>query len=135
MNAPTAHLQAAKRLLRYLAGSSSQGILLASTSAAHLIAYCDSDWASCLATKKSTTGYCLFLGNSPISWKFKKQNVVARTSAEAEYRAMAMTTCEVTWPSNLLKDLGFKYLSSAQLKCDKKGSFGNRSKLGSTRAY
>lgn len=123
MNAPTnVHLQAAKRLLRYLAGSPSQGILLASSSAARLTAYCDSDWASCLATRKSTTGYCIFLGDSPISWKSKKQSIVARSSAEAEYRAMALTTCEVTWLSALLKDLGFKDLPSTQLKCDNKAA-------------
>lgn len=123
MNAPTTvHYQAAKRLLRYLAGSPAQGILLASSSAAHLTAYCDSDWASCLATRKSTTGYCILLGDSPISWKSKKQSVVARSSAEAEYRAMAFTTCEVTWLSSLLKDLGLKDLPPANLKCDNKAA-------------
>ena len=119
MQAPTTvHFQTAKRLLRYLVGTSSQGILLASSSAAHLTAYCDSDWASCPITRQSTSGYCIFLGASPISWKAKKQNVVARSSAEAEYRAMALTTCEVTWLTALLKDLGISKLPPAILNCD-----------------
>lgn len=84
MNRPTTvHIQAAKRLLRYLAGSTSQGILLASSSVAKLKAYSDNDLAGCPNTRKSTTGYCIFFGHSPISWKSKKQNVVARSSAEA----------------------------------------------------
>ncbi|XP_021755416.1 uncharacterized protein LOC110720671 [Chenopodium quinoa] len=88
---------AAKRLLRYLAGTVNQGILLASSSAAELIACSDSDWASCPNTRRSTTGYCILLGKSPISWKEKKQSVVAKSTVEAEYRAMALTACEVTW--------------------------------------
>lgn len=68
---------------------------MASQSAAVLTAYCDSDWAGCPITRKPTTGYCILLGQSPISWKAKKQQ--ARSSAEAEYRAMALTICEVTW--------------------------------------
>lgn len=119
MHSPTStHMQAAKRLLRYLLHSPAQGILLASSSAAHLQAYCDSDWASCPTTRRSTTGYCVLLGNSPISWKAKKQGVVSRSSAEAEYRAMAVTACEVTWLSALLKDIGLKNLPSTQLSCD-----------------
>lgn len=114
----TVHMQTAKRLLRYLAGTSSQGILLASNTAAELIAYCDSDWASCIATCKSTSGYCIFLGTSPVSWKTKKQTVVARSTAEAEYRAMALTTCEITWLSSLLKDLGLHNLPPSVLNCD-----------------
>ena len=114
----TVHMQAGKRLLRYLCGSPRQGLLLASSSAAELTAFCDSDWAGCPITRKSTTGYCVFLGSSPISWKSKKQSVIARSSAEAEYRAMALTTCEVTWLVALLKDLGFKKLPPTILKCD-----------------
>lgn len=123
MHQPTSvHLQSAKRILRYLVGTSSQGILLASNSAAQLTAYCDSDWASCPVSRRSTTGYCIFLGHSPVSWKTKKQPVVARSSAEAEYRAMALTTCEVTWLSALLKDLGLKHLPPTVLKCDNKAA-------------
>lgn len=76
----TIHMQAAKRVLRYLAGNVGQGILLASTSAAQLTAYCDSDWASCPTTRKSTSGFCVLLGSSPISWKTKKQSLVARST-------------------------------------------------------
>ncbi|XP_021724278.1 uncharacterized protein LOC110691630 [Chenopodium quinoa] len=91
MHSPTStHLQAVKRLLRYLAGTRTQGIILASSSVAHLTAFCDSDWASCLNSRRSTTGYCILLSKSPISWKAKKQSVVAKSSAEAEYRAMAL---------------------------------------------
>ena len=96
----------------------SQGILLASDSAVQLKTYCDSDWASCPMTRRSTTGYCILLGDSPISWKSKKQAVVSRSSAEAEYRAMALTCCEVTWLVSLLKDLGIKDLKPVDLYCD-----------------
>lgn len=114
----TVHFQSAKRVLRYLVGTTAQGILLASNSAAQLTAFCDSDWASCPMTRRSTSGYCIFFGSSPVSWKSKKQTVVARSSAEAEYRAMALTTCEITWLTALLKDLGFSNLPPTVLNCD-----------------
>lgn len=115
-------MQAAIRVLRYLVGTVSQGILLASTSAAHLTAFCDSDWASCLMSKKSTTDFCILLGDSSISWKAKKQTVVARSTAEAEYRAMALTTYEVTWFHELLKYLGLHNLPPTVLCCDNKAA-------------
>lgn len=114
-NPTSVHMQAAKHLLRYLLSAPGQGILLASSSAAQLTAYCDSDWASCPMTRRSTTGYCILLGQSPISWKSKKQGVVSRSSAEAEYRAMALTCCEVTWLVALLKDLGISNLGPVDL--------------------
>ncbi|XP_057547359.1 uncharacterized mitochondrial protein AtMg00240-like [Amaranthus tricolor] len=68
MHKPTAtHYQAALRVLRYLKGSSSQGILLEHQSAAQLKTFCDSDWTGCPTTRKSTTGFCILLGTSPIS--------------------------------------------------------------------
>lgn len=119
MNAPTdIHMSAADHVLRYLKQSLSQGILMAHSSAAHLTAFCDADWASCPNSRRSTSGFCILLGTSPVSWKSKKQSVVARSSAEAKYRSMAITTCEVTWLVNLLKDLGLKKLPPVDMKCD-----------------
>lgn len=86
-------MQAAKHLLRYLVGNPGQEILLALKSTAQLTAFCDSDWASCPTTRKSTTGFCILLGQFPISWKMKKQTMVARTSAKVEYKTMTLTSC------------------------------------------
>ena len=119
MHQPTSvHYQAAIRVLRYLAGSKEQGILLASQTNAQLTAFCDSDWAGCPVTRRSTSGFCVLLGSSPISWKAKRQSVVARSSAEAEYRSMALTVCEVMWLRQLLKDLGINHSSGTPICCD-----------------
>ncbi|GKD90505.1 ribonuclease H-like domain-containing protein, partial [Tanacetum coccineum] len=83
-----------------------------------LRAYADSDWARCPATRKSVSGYCVFLGSSLITWKSKKQSTLSRSSAEAEYRSMASATCEVIWLSNLLGDMGVKNLLPVVLYCD-----------------
>lgn len=119
MQHPTSdHMDAAVKLLRYINSNPGQGILLASSSAATLQAYCDSDWATCPMSRRSTTGFCVLLGSSPISWKTKKQSVVARSTAEAEYRSMAVASCEITWLSALLRDMGLKALPPAMLYCD-----------------
>ena len=98
MHKPTSiHLQAAKRVLRYLCKDPGQGIVLANHSKAHLTAYCDSDWRGCPSTRRLTSGFCILLGSSPISWKSKRQFVVARSTAEVEYTSMALTVCEVMW--------------------------------------
>ena len=62
-----------------------------------LKAICDADWVGCPDTRKSLTGYCVFLGDALISWRSEKQGIVSKSSAEVEYRSMATTTCEVTW--------------------------------------
>ena len=90
------HLDAAHKVLRYLKQSPGQGILLSTSSAIQLHAYCNVDWARCRDTPRSVTSYCILLGKSPISWKTKKQTTVSRSSAEAEYRSMAATCCEIT---------------------------------------
>ncbi|GJV95272.1 retrovirus-related pol polyprotein from transposon RE2 [Tanacetum coccineum] len=67
---------------------------------------------------RSTTGYCVFVGGNLVSWKSKKQHVVARSSAEAEYRAMATTSCEMVWLKRLIDDLGCTCSTPMTLFCD-----------------
>ncbi|XP_031266905.1 uncharacterized protein LOC116125303 [Pistacia vera] len=114
----SSHLAVAYRILRYIKSAPAQGLLLSSTSQLQLQAYCDSDWASCPDSRRSTTRYCVFLGQSLISWKTKKQSVVSRSSAEAEYRSMAATCSELTWLRFILQDLGISHPQAATLFCD-----------------
>ena len=123
----TEHMEAANHLLCYLKSCPGQGILLTADSTSQVTGYCDSDWASCPMGRRSTTGYAVMLGNSLISWRAKKQDIVSRSSAKAEYRAMAMTCCDITWLVSLLQDLGFDktQLLPFKLFCDNMAALHN----------
>ncbi|KAL6565862.1 hypothetical protein OROHE_004917 [Orobanche hederae] len=112
------HWDAALRVVRYLKGTPGQGILLSADCDLSLQGWCDSDWASCPLTRRSLTGWLVFLGQSPISWKTKKQHTVSKSSAEAEYRAMAAITCELKWLKGLLLSLGVHHSKAIPLFCD-----------------
>lgn len=112
------HWHAALRVVRYLKNAPGQGIFLSATNDLTLSAYCDSDWAACPLTRRSLTGYVVLLGNSLVSWKTKKQQVVSRSSAEAEYRSMALTLCEVKWIMELMRSLGIRQQAPTSLYCD-----------------
>ncbi|XP_031268944.1 uncharacterized protein LOC116127439 [Pistacia vera] len=109
---------AAHQVLHYIKNAPGQGLLFPSSSFFHLQGYTDSDWASCPNSRLSITGFCIFLGSSLISWHSKKQTVVSRSSAEAEYRAMATTSCELQWLSYILQDLHISVSLPADLYCD-----------------
>ena len=119
MHAPTVvHLCMVKRILRYLKKTIGRGIVMRRNGHTDIIGFSDSDWAGNTIDRRSTTGYCMFVGGNLVSWKSKKQPVVARSSAEAEYRAMAAASCEMVWLKNLLTDLGFSPTSPMKLFCD-----------------
>ncbi|XP_022008266.1 uncharacterized mitochondrial protein AtMg00810-like [Helianthus annuus] len=119
MHKPTeTHTQIAFKVLRYLKGAPGTGILFKKGSTFHLTAFADSDWAKCIETRRSVTGFCIFLGNNLVSWKSKKQSVVSRSSAEAEYRSMCNATCEVLWLINILRELKVDVSIPVVLKCD-----------------
>ena len=85
------------RILRYLKGTFFHGLFYSAQSPLVLRAFSDADWAEDPTDHRSTTGYCFFLGSSLISWRSKKQTLVARSNTEAEYRALANTISELLW--------------------------------------
>ena len=100
------HWEAALRVMKYVKREPGLGILLSSTRTNRLTVFCDADWASCPNTRRSVSGFLVKHGNSLISWKSKKQSVVSRSSAKAEYKSMANEVSEVVWITTLLKELG-----------------------------
>uniref|UniRef100_A0A2N9I834 Integrase catalytic domain-containing protein n=1 Tax=Fagus sylvatica TaxID=28930 RepID=A0A2N9I834_FAGSY len=116
------HYAAVLRILRYLKGTLFHGLHFSSQSTLTLQAYSDADWAEDPTDRRSTTGYCFLLGDSLISWRSKKQSVVARSSTEAEYRALADTTAELLWLRWLLQDLGIDCSTVVPIHCDNRSA-------------
>uniref|UniRef100_A0A2N9I753 Integrase catalytic domain-containing protein n=1 Tax=Fagus sylvatica TaxID=28930 RepID=A0A2N9I753_FAGSY len=116
------HYAAVLRILRYLKGTLFHGLHFSSQSSLTLQAYSDADWAGDPTDRCSTTGYCFLLGDSLISWRSKKQSVVARSSTEAEYRALADTTAELLWLRWLLQDLGIDCSTAVPIHCDNRSA-------------
>uniref|UniRef100_A0ACD5U205 Uncharacterized protein n=1 Tax=Avena sativa TaxID=4498 RepID=A0ACD5U205_AVESA len=112
------HLDAVNRILRYLKTFPGKGILFSRNGHLNIEGYRDADWVGCLDDRKSTSGYCVFVGGNLVSWRSKKQNVVSRSTAEAEFRAMASGLCELMWLRILLMELGLFDNAPLQLYCD-----------------
>lgn len=112
------HFAALKRVLRYLKGTIHHGLHIAPSSDLPLIAYSDADWGGCPDTRRSTSGYCVFLGPNLVSWSSKRQTTISRSSAEAEYRAVANAVAETTWLHQLLTELHCPPSRSTLIFCD-----------------
>ncbi|KAL5777605.1 hypothetical protein ACOSP7_010531 [Xanthoceras sorbifolium] len=116
------HFDAVYRILRYLKGSPGKGLIFKKYGHLQVEAYTDADWAGSITDRRSTSGYCTFVGGNLVTWRSKKQNVVARSSAEAEFRAVAHGICEVIWIKRLLEDLKISNPLPMKLYCDNKAT-------------
>lgn len=112
------HLALIKRILRYIKGTLDYGLQLLHSSAYDLVAYSDVECAGCPDTRRSTSGYAVFLGDNLISWSSKRQHTVSRSSTEAKYRSVANAVAEVTWLCQLLQELHFCPRRSTMVFCD-----------------
>uniref|UniRef100_A0A2N9GI16 CCHC-type domain-containing protein n=1 Tax=Fagus sylvatica TaxID=28930 RepID=A0A2N9GI16_FAGSY len=103
-------------------GTMFHGLHFSAHSTLDLCAYSDADWAGDPTDRRSTTGFCFFLGDSLISWRSKKQHIVSRSSTEAEYRALADTTSELLALRWLLEDMGVTHSSPTVIHCDNRSA-------------
>ena len=112
------HMKAVYRILRYLKSSPGKGLFFAKTQSREVSGYTDANWAGDRTDGKSTSGYFTFVGGNLVTWRSKKQKVVARSSAESEYRGMVHGVCELLWIKRILRDLGIDHTDPMKLYCD-----------------
>ncbi|CAN6479073.1 unnamed protein product [Victoria cruziana] len=122
MHVPTdVHIEAVKRILRYLKGTLNDGLVYSKDGqyldGHKLITYTHADWAGDPDERKYVSGYYIFIGQNAVIWSSKKQKAIARSTAKAEYRAMAAGVADVTWVRHLLEELN-ELISSSILFCD-----------------
>ncbi|CAL8999957.1 unnamed protein product [Prunus brigantina] len=116
------HMGAVMRILRYLKVTPGKGLMFCKYGHTDVEGYTDADWAGSVTDRRSTSGYFTFVGGNLVTWRSKKQKVVSRSSAEAEYRGMAQGVCELLWLRRLLRDLGFGPQKPMDLYCDNKAA-------------
>ncbi|GKU96667.1 hypothetical protein SLEP1_g9878 [Rubroshorea leprosula] len=112
------HYGAARRILRYLKGTISFGILYAKNDQFNLFGYSNSDWAGCVDDRRSTSGYAFFLGSDAISWSSKKQASIALSSSEAEHISLIAAACQATWTRRILEDMKQLQVQPTKIFCD-----------------
>jgi hypothetical protein len=111
------HWIGAKNLLRYLRGTITHGLRYTAGNV-RLHGYSDADWAGSVVDRKSTSGCCFSLGSASISWMSRKQKSVALSTAEAEYIAASMASCEAVWLRKLFSELFGHVLDTTVILCD-----------------
>ena len=123
MHAPSEdHMSVVWRIIRYLKLAPKKGLLFAKNGHLEIEGYTDADWAGSVTDRRSTSGYLTFVGGNLVTWRSKKQNVVARSSAEAEFRGVAKGLCELLWLQKLLTELGYPPGLEIKLFCDNKAA-------------
>ncbi|RDX67696.1 putative mitochondrial protein, partial [Mucuna pruriens] len=100
------HLEAVHIILRYLKSVPGKGLFFKKTTQQTIEAYTDDDWVGSVTDRGSTSGYCIFVWGNLVTWHSKNHNVVARSSVEAKYRAMAQRVYEILWLKRILEELG-----------------------------
>ncbi|GJX06562.1 retrovirus-related pol polyprotein from transposon TNT 1-94 [Tanacetum coccineum] len=115
------HLEAIKRVFRYLKGTINMGLWYPKDNAMSLTAYADADHAGCQDSRRSTSGSAQFLGDRLVSWSSKKQRSTAISTTEAEYIAMSGCCAQILWMRSQLKDYGFEF-NKIPLYCDNKSA-------------
>jgi hypothetical protein len=115
-------MSAVMRILSYLKGSPGKGVLFRKNGHFKIECYTDADWAGSTDDRCSTSGYFTFVGGNLVTWRSKKQNVVSRSSAEAEFRGMTLGICELLWLKFLLQDVGVNHSQPMKLFCDNKAA-------------
>ncbi|KAK2975560.1 hypothetical protein RJ640_011573 [Escallonia rubra] len=123
MNDPTEeHLDAVYRILRYLKMTPGKGLFFKKGYRKNIDIYCDADWAGSITDRRSTSGYCTYVWGNLVTWRSKKQSVMSRSSAEAEFRAIALSICEGMWLKRLLEELKITCEGSIKVFCDNQAS-------------
>lgn len=112
------HMNALRRIIRYIKGTLRHGLQMVKGDIGCLTAYSDADWAGCPDTRRSTSGYCVFLGPNLVSWSAKRQRTVSRSSSEAEYKGVANAVAELSWLRNLMTELHLKISKTSVVYCD-----------------
>ncbi|XP_075112438.1 secreted RxLR effector protein 161-like [Nicotiana tabacum] len=115
------HMQAVFHILRYLKSAPGKGLIFSKHGHLQIEAFTDADWAGSLDDRRSISGYCTLVGGNVVTWRSKKQNIVARSNAKAEYRAMAQGVCEL-WLQKLMDELRFSETGKLLLYCDNKAA-------------
>ncbi|KAK5836567.1 hypothetical protein PVK06_012359 [Gossypium arboreum] len=118
------HEEAVFRILRYLKSSPGKGLFFKKSEQRGIEAYTDADWLGSITDRRSTSGYCTFVWGNLVTWRSKKQSVVARSSAEAEFRSMAQGICEMMWLKRIIEELRKPITSPMKLYCDSKAAIG-----------
>jgi hypothetical protein len=109
-------------ILRYLKSSPGKGLMFLKNNQLNVDGYTNTDWAGNVSDRKSTSGYFTFVRGNLVTWRTKKQKVVALSSAEAEFRGMAKGLCELLWLRRLLTNIGFTPSFEMNLFCDNKAA-------------